>query len=151
MHSKHKKTKGNPHNKPKGNLCTEGIRDVVCNVCCHTADCTTTAWSVLSFKVDHSQTSIHSRSDSTRIAPSKTSGFLIFSSFNERFTAARHKEGYRLLKKKQPYIFLCAKFYRSMTSRCRGTPHFGRYNRELVFETADFAKEKLGRLPWNDS
>ena len=29
------------------------------------------------------------------------------------------------LKTKYPYIFLCAKTYRSMTSGCRGTPYFG--------------------------
>ena len=39
-----------------------------------------------------------------------------------------------------------------MTSGCRGTPHFGRYDRPgAAFETGDFVEEKLGGLPWNDS
>ena len=43
-----------------------------------------------------------------------------------------------------PYIFLRAKVYRSMTSGCRGAPYFRRYDRELSFETGDFVEEKLG-------
>ena len=40
-----------------------------------------------------------------------------------------------------------AKAYRSMTSGCRRTPYFRRYDRELVLKTGDFDDEKLGRLP----
>ena len=38
-----------------------------------------------------------------------------------------------------------------MTSGCRGTPFFRRYDRELVLKPAISSKEKLGELPWNDA
>ena len=63
--------------------------------------------------------------------------------FNERFTAARHKEKIPL-KKKYAYILLCVKVCRWMTSGCRGTPHFGRYNRELVLKPAISLKKNWG-------
>ena len=64
--------------------------------------------------------------------------------FNERFMAARHKERMQL-KTNYPYVFLCAKAYRSMTS--------GRVSRDTVFqeirpgagfETGDFVKKSWG-------
>ena len=58
--------------------------------------------------------------------------------------AARHKDTTIENKKKYPYIFLCAKAYRSMTSGCRGTPYFRRYYRELVSKPAISFKEKSG-------
>ena len=64
---------------------------------------------------------------------------------NERFMAARHKEGfYVVLKKKYPYIFLCAKVHLSMTSGCRGTPYFRRYDSELVLKPAISFKKIWG-------
>ena len=45
-------------------------------------------------------------------------------------------QGRILLKPKHPYIFLCAKVCRSMTSGCRGTTYCRRYDRELVLKPA---------------
>ena len=43
-----------------------------------------------------------------------------------------------------PYILLCAKAYRSVTSGCRGTPHFRRYDREMILEQAISLKKGRG-------
>ena len=60
--------------------------------------------------------------------------------FNERFMAARHKEEYYrlLLKNKESIHFLVCKEMSNdrMTSGCRRTPFFGRYDRELVLKAA---------------
>ena len=48
------------------------------------------------------------------------------------------------LKPKCPYVFLCAKAYRSTTSGCRGTSFFRRYDRELVLKSTISLKKSWG-------
>ena len=45
------------------------------------------------------------------------------------------------------FPFLCANGYRSMASGCRGTPCFGRYDRELVLKPAISLKKSWGGYP----
>ena len=48
------------------------------------------------------------------------------------------------MKKISSCIFLFAEYYRTMTSGWKGAPCWRRIDRELVFKTDDFVKEKLG-------
>ena len=78
--------------------------------------------------------------DST-IAPPKTSDFL-YRTFHGCST-----QGRILVKNIYPHNVLCAKVYRSITSRCRGTQYFRRYDRELVLTPAIWLKKTSGWLP----
>ena len=72
--------------------------------------------------------------DST-IAPAKNSDF------RRRPYHSCSAQG-RILLKKRIHIFFCVqKVYRSMTSRCRGTPNFRRYDRVLVVKSAMSLKQ----------
>ena len=54
-------------------------------------------------------------------------------------------QGRILLEKKYPHdTLLCAKAYRSMTSGCRGTPCFRRFDRDLVLKPAISLKKRWG-------